>query len=114
MVIKFGLSFSGVNITPMFGVSNIINLALMMSLAFGVMFQMPLVTIALIKSGVISYKSVSDKRPYVIVIILVLAAILTPPDVVSQLMLGVPTYLLFEAGLLIARISCKNDDEKLD
>ena len=103
IVVKFGLSFAGENITPVFGFSNIINLTLVMAASFGAMFQMPLITIALVKSGVISYESLSDKRPYVIVIILILAAIFTPPDVISQLMLGTPTYLLFEAGLLLAR-----------
>lgn len=108
MVIKFGLNFAGENITPLFGISNIINMTLIMSLAFGLMFQTPLVTIALIKAGIISYDTISDKRPYVIVIILILAAIFTPPDIMSQLMLGIPTYLLFELGLLFAR-KVKND-----
>ena len=107
IVVKFGLSFAAANVEPVFGISNIMNLTLMMSMTFGIMFQMPLVTIALIRSGVISYETISDKRPYVIVIILILAAIFTPPDVVSQLMLGVPTYLLFELGLLLARINNK-------
>ena len=102
-VIKFGLSFSSPNINPMFSISNIVSLALIMSLSFGLMFQMPLVTHALIKSGVVSYEAISDKRPYVIVIILIIAGILTPPDIVSQITLGVPTYLLFELGLLFSR-----------
>lgn len=112
LVIKFGLSFSSDNIHPVFGISNIINLTLWMSIAFGIMFQMPLITIALIKSGIISYETISDKRPYIIIIILILAAIFTPPDIISQLMLGVPTYLLFEAGLLFARKYKKNDNTK--
>lgn len=112
IVVKFGLSFAGENITPVFGLSNIINLTLVMAASFGAMFQMPLITIALVKSGVISYESLSDKRPYVIVIILILAAIFTPPDVISQLMLGTPTYLLFEAGLLLAR-KYKNQEKCL-
>ena len=102
-VIKFGLSFSSSNINPMFSISNIVSLALIMSLSFGLMFQMPLITHALIKSGVVSYEAISDKRPYVIVIILIIAGILTPPDVVSQITLGLPTYLLFELGLLFSR-----------
>ncbi len=102
-VIKFGLSFSSSNINPMFSISNIVSLALIMSLSFGLMFQMPLITHALIKSGVVSYEAISDKRPYVIVIILIIAGILTPPDVVSQITLGLPTYLLLELGLLFSR-----------
>lgn len=102
-VIKFGLSFSTANINPVFNISNILNLTLIMSLSFGLMFQMPLITHALIKSGVVSYETISDKRPYVIVIILIIAGILTPPDVVSQITLGLPTYLLFELGLIFSR-----------
>lgn len=109
VVIKFGLSFAGGNINPMFGISNIINLTLMMAVAFGIMFQTPLATVALIKSRIISYEAISNLRPYIIVIILILAAIFTPPDVVSQLMLGIPTYLLFEAGLLFAKINTKKE-----
>ena len=110
VVVKFGLSFSAANINPMFGISNIINLTLMMAIAFGVMFQTPLVTVTLIKSDIISYETISNLRPYIIVIILILAAIFTPPDIVSQLMLGVPTYLLFEAGLLFAKINTKKEN----
>ena len=102
-VIKFGLSFSTANINPVFNISNILNLTLIMSLSFGLMFQMPLITHALIKSGVVSYETISDKRPYVIVIILIIAGILTPPDVVRQITLGLPTYLLFELGLIFSR-----------
>ena len=105
IVVKFGMSFASQNINPVFGLSNIINLTLVMAVAFGAMFQMPLITIALVRSGIISYESLSDKRPYVIVIILILAAIFTPPDVVSQLMLGTPTYLLFEVGLFVAKLN---------
>lgn len=105
IVVKFGMSFASQNINPVFGLSNIINLTLVMAAAFGAMFQMPLITIALVRSGIVSYESLSDKRPYVIVIILILAAIFTPPDVVSQLMLGTPTYLLFEVGLFVAKFN---------
>ena len=60
-------------------------------------------TYALVRAGIVDYETVCDKRPYVVVGILVLAALLTPPDIVSQLMLGIPTYLLFEMGLLASR-----------
>ena len=63
------------------------------------MFQFPLITRSLIRSGIVSYRSVTGKRPHVIVGILLLAALLTPPDIVSQLMLAVPTYALFETSL---------------
>lgn len=99
LIVNFGISFATTDIKAVFGVSNIIGLALMLSLMFGVMFQFPLVTYFLIRSGVTSYESVKNKRPYIFVGILIIAGILTPPDVVSQLMLTIPTYLLFEIGL---------------
>lgn len=103
LIVEFGMSFAGSQLLPVFGVSNLVSLALWLSLAFGCMFQFPLVTYALIRGGIVSYETVCNKRPYVVVAILLVAALLTPPDIVSQLMLGCPTYLLFEAGLLAAR-----------
>lgn len=102
-IINFGLSFAGENIKALFGISDLANLTLTLSLIFGMMFQTPLVVYFLIKSGVVEYNSISDKRPYVVVILLIIAAILTPPDVVSQIMLFIPTYLLFELGLLFSK-----------
>lgn len=103
LVVRFGMSFESETLTPIFGVENIVTLALWLSFAFGCMFQFPLVTYALIRSGIVYYETVCHARPYVIVVILILAALLTPPDIISQLILGAPTYLLFEAGLLAAR-----------
>lgn len=105
LVLRFGMSFAGETLQPIFGVSNLVSLALWLSLAFGCMFQFPLVTYALIRGGVVDYKTVCNKRPYVVVAILIFAALLTPPDIISQLMLGLPTYLLFEIGLLAARVT---------
>lgn len=105
LVVRFGMSFAGETLQPIFGVSNLVSLSLWLSLAFGCMFQFPLVTYALIRGGVVEYKTVCNKRPYVVVAILVFAALLTPPDIISQLMLGLPTYLLFEMGLLAARVT---------
>ncbi|MDR1695057.1 MAG: twin-arginine translocase subunit TatC [Endomicrobium sp.] len=107
LIIKFGMSFSSPGMNPVFGVSNIITLSLNMSFVFGLMFQFPLITFALIKAGLISYESVRSKRSYVIIGILIIAAILTPPDVLSQIMLALPTYMLFELGLLFARSAKK-------
>lgn len=103
LIIKFGASFATADMQAMFGVANVISLALWLAVVFGVMFQFPLVTYSLIRSGIASYETVKAKRPYILVGILIVAALLTPPDVVSQIMLATPTYLLFEAGLLAAR-----------
>lgn len=103
LIINFGISFSTADIKAMFGISNIISLALWLSVVFGLMFQFPLITYSLIRSGITSYEAVKNKRPYILVGILIIAALLTPPDVVSQLMLATPTYLLFEIGLYCSR-----------
>ena len=103
LIISFGISFSTPDIKAMFGISNVISLSLWLGVVFGLMFQFPVVTYSLIRSGMVSYQAVKSKRSYVFVAILIIAGILTPPDIVSQLMLTIPTYLLFELGLWMAR-----------
>ena len=107
LIINFGISFSTSEIKAMFGISNIIGLALMLSIIFGLMFQFPIITYSLIRFNITSYESVKNKRSYIFVGILIISGILTPPDIVSQLMLTIPTYLLFEIGLWSARKQSK-------
>lgn len=73
-------------------------------MAFGATFEVPVIVIVLVKMGVVSIAKLKEWRPYVIVGAFVVGAIFTPPDVVSQLMLAVPICLLFELGLLMARL----------
>lgn len=103
LIINFGMSFATPDIHAVFGITNVINLALWLSVAFGLMFQMPLVVHSLIKTGIVEYETIASKRPYVVVGLLVLAAVLTPPDIISQIMLFIPTYVLFEFGLLFSK-----------
>ena len=103
LIISFGISFSTPDIKAMFGISNVISLSLWLGIVFGLMFQFPVVTYSLIWSEIVSYQAVKSKRSYVFVTILIIAGILTPPDIISQLMLTIPTYLLFELGLWMAR-----------
>lgn len=113
LLINFGISFATPEIQAVFGISNVITMALWLSVVFGLMFQFPLITYALIRSDITAYETVCQKRPYVFVAILIIAALLTPPDIVSQLMLAIPTYLLFEMGLFFAKIR-KKDKKNLD
>lgn len=103
LLIRFGINFATPEIVPLWGITNIINLALSLSVIFGIMFQFPIITFVLIKYQIIPYNRIKQKRPYIFIAILIISGLLTPPDVVSQLMLTIPTYLLFEAGLLAAR-----------
>lgn len=112
LIINFGMSFATQNIQAVLGISNVINLSLWMTLAFGLMFQLPLITYSLIKSGFVEYKTFENMRPYVIVTILIIAGILTPPDILSQVLLFTPTYLLFELGLLFAKAKTKKEKDE--
>ena len=103
LLMKFSAGFATVEVQPILGLSGFISLSGWLMLAFGLMFQVPILVLVAVRFGLVSYESLRNKRPYVIVLILVLAAILTPPDVVSQLMLAIPTWLLFEIGLLVSK-----------
>ena len=103
LMMRFATGFASTELQPIIGLGSFLNLAGWLMLAFGLMFQTPVLVLLLVRFGVVKASSLAAKRPYVIVCILLLAALLTPPDVVSQVMLGVPTWLLFELGLLLAK-----------
>ncbi len=103
LLVKFSLSFAREGLTPLIGLNNFVGLLMTVVLAFGAMFELPIVLLALLKAGLIELKTLQKQRPLVVVVILILAAFLTPPDVISQLMLGIPTYLLFELTLIVGR-----------
>ncbi len=73
-------------------------------LAFGSAFEVPVVVVVLVRTGVVSIEKLKAWRPYVIVGAFVVGAVFTPPDIVSQIMLAVPLCLLFELGLILARV----------
>ena len=103
LIISFGLGFSSETVKPVFEINNVVSLSLWLSFVFGIMFQVPLITNMLIKWGIADRESISSKRPYVIVGLLIIAAVLTPPDIISQLLLFLPAYFLFELGLMLSR-----------
>jgi sec-independent protein translocase protein TatC len=79
----------------------------MMCLAFGMTFEVPVVVIVLVRMGIVSIEKLKAIRSYVIVGAFVIAAIVTPPDVMSQLFLAVPLCLLYEVGILLAPLFVK-------
>lgn len=76
-------------------------------IAFGVTFEVPVIVLVLVQAGVVEIAKLKEWRPYVIVGAFVVAAVVTPPDVISQLMMAIPLCLLFELGLLLARFVSK-------
>ncbi len=77
-------------------------------LAFGIAFEVPIATFLLVLAGITTPKQLADKRPYIIIASFAIGMVLTPPDVISQSMLAIPIWLLFELGLLMSRLFLKN------
>jgi sec-independent protein translocase protein TatC len=90
-------------VTVMTDISHYLNFILKLFVSFGLAFEVPIATILCIWAGIVSAEALRKARPYIIVGVFVLAALLTPPDVVSQLLLGIPLWLLFEIGLFLSR-----------
>ncbi|TMP26751.1 twin-arginine translocase subunit TatC [Pseudoalteromonas rubra] len=88
-------------------ISSYLGFILKLFFAFGVAFEIPVAIMLLCWSGVTTTDSLAQKRPYIIVGVFVIAMFLTPPDVLSQTLLAVPMALLFEVGLLLARLYSK-------
>ncbi len=98
-------------VTVMTDISKYLDFVLTIFLAFGISFEVPIFTILLIWTGVITRESMIEKRPYIIVLAFVVGAILTPPDPVSQTLLAVPIWLLFELGLFFSRFFKREEPE---
>ena len=85
-----------------------------MFIAFGVTFEIPIVVVVLVRMGLVNIKQLNEARPYVIVGSFVVAAVVTPPDVLSQLLLAVPMCLLYEMGIILGRFIGKRPDTDPD
>jgi len=111
VALKFLLGFAGnvggVNQEALPGVENYLSFVTTFIFGFGISFLMPLLLILLEKAGIVSLEQLRAGRRYAIVGAFVLAAVLTPPDVVSQLLLAIPLCLLYEAALIFIRITRK-------
>lgn len=92
------------NVAVMTDINQYLNFVLKLFFAFGVAFEIPIATFLLILSGATTVESLSQKRPYIILGCFVVGMLLTPPDVISQSLLAIPMYLLYEIGLLFGRL----------
>ncbi len=99
-------------VAVMTDISSYLDFVLKLFFAFGLAFEVPIATILLIRTGVSTIESLTEKRPYIIVGAFVIGMLLTPPDVISQTLLAVPVWLLFELGLLCARWFPKQTSNK--
>ncbi|MBT3145793.1 twin-arginine translocase subunit TatC [Neptunomonas phycophila] len=102
------------NVAVMTDISSYLNFVLKLFFAFGIVFEIPIATLLLIWTGATTVKDLSGKRAYVIVCCFVVGMLLTPPDIISQSLLALPMWLLFELGLILARVFVKSNDEEID
>ena len=104
LMFKFftGIALEGV--TMMTDITKYLDFVLKMFFAFGMAFEVPIATIIVISTGMTTAQKLSEKRPYIIVIAFVAGMLLTPPDVVSQMLLAIPMWILFEFGLIFSRL----------
>ena len=99
----FFAGYAPVGVQMMTDIDKYLSFVLTMFIAFGVTFETPVIVIVLVHFGVVSLEKLRSMRGYVIVGAFIVGAIFTPPDILSQVMLAVPLWLLFELGLLVAR-----------
>lgn len=111
-VFSFIASFAPQSITPAPDIEAYLSFVMTMFLAFGVTFEVPVAVVLLVRMGIVTVQKLKDIRGYVVVGAFVIAAVVTPPDVVSQFMLAVPLCVLYEVGILVARgIKPRQPDE---
>jgi len=104
LVFGFFASVTPKDVTFLPDISQYLNFSLKLFIAFGIAFEVPIITVLLIWSGITSRKKLARKRPYIVIAAFVTGMLLTPPDVLSQVLLAIPIWLLFEAGLLLSRL----------
>ena len=103
-VLGFFIKFSPDSVLPMTDIDSYLHFVMKLFLVFGATFEIPVITLLLVLAGVVTVQSLADKRRYIIVACFGVAAIVTPPDGLSMILLAVPMWLLFELGLIAARV----------
>ena len=92
-------------------ISSYLNFVLKMFFAFGVAFEIPIATVLLVLTGATTPDSLAAKRPYVVVACFIIGMLLTPPDIISQTLLAVPMWILFEFGIIFGRLAYREREE---
>ncbi len=101
--LKFLLKFGGSGVRPMPSIGLYFSFAVKMLLAFGIIFELPVVTYFLTRLGIVNYRKMKAFRKYAVVLSLVVGAILTPPDVITQILLAAPLLVLYEISVWVAK-----------
>jgi len=112
LVFSFIVATAPEGVTVMTDMADYLDFVLTLFFAFGIAFEIPIATIILLWTGVVSRESLAKGRPYIIVGAFVIGMLLTPPDVISQVLLALPMWVLFEAGLVASRFFIKKRDDE--
>ena len=100
------------DVTVMTDINRYLDFVLKLFFAFGLAFEIPIAILVLLWSGATDIASLKSKRPYVIVGCFIFGMLLTPPDIISQVLLAIPMWVLFELGLILGRFVTDRDDEE--
>jgi sec-independent protein translocase protein TatC len=111
VVFHFIISIAPEGVTVMTDIGKYVDFVLTLFIAFGVTFEVPVAVVILVRAGVVSIAALKQARPYVIVGAFVIGAIFTPPDVVSQILLAIPLWLLYEVGIVVSGWLAKSRDQ---
>ena len=101
---KFFLEVAGGNAVAMLTLKDYLDLVVQLLVAFGVTFELPVIMYFLAKMGVVNYRMLAGSRKYALLVIVIVAAILTPPDVISQILLSIPLLALYELSIWVTYI----------
>ncbi|WP_129781329.1 twin-arginine translocase subunit TatC [Peristeroidobacter soli] len=107
LMFAFFTTSAPVGVQMMTDMQNYLDFVLLLFFAFGVAFEIPVATVLLISTGMVSVETLTKNRGYVLLGIFIIAAFLTPPDALSQTMMAVPMYLLYEIGIILSRFLLK-------
>ena len=113
LTLRFFLAFNDiVGVAANWTLERYISFVTVLMLVFGLAFQTPIAIFILVRTGLVALKTLREVRKYVVLVTVIVAAVVTPPDVISQIMLAIPLYALYELGLLLAHLSLKKAQNK--
>jgi sec-independent protein translocase protein TatC len=95
-------------------INSYLDFVLVLFIAFGIAFEVPIVTVLLVMAGIVSTEFLTRNRQYVFLACFLVGMLLTPPDVISQTLLAIPMYLLYEGGILMARLLARPAKNQAD
>ena len=110
--LRFLLGYGLPGVNPMLSVGKYTSFVIAVILVFGTVFEMPLFFLFLAKLGIVTPRFMSKNRPYIVLIIFILAALLTPPDVVTQVLLALPMLVLYEISLVLVKMVVRKKKER--